>query len=187
MSSNLQTHSSRLPDATKPEMDFLESSFFKDNGPNQALPTPAEVRALSSAHKTHPQPTPMKFEELNLIVKFGPHVNVVEAQCLWIIRKILHDEVPVPEVYGWRVDGFDTFIYMQLIRGDMLRDRWDSLSISDKTAVCDHLRQIMISLRQVEQDPDDPFIGKSLITRRTIYIDFIFRIYQPPCASRHRF
>ena len=36
---------------------------------------------------------------------------------------------------------------------------WDSLSIADKITVCNHLRQITTSLRQVEQDPNDSFIG----------------------------
>jgi len=65
----------------------------------------------------------------------------------------------VPEVYGWRVDGRDVFVYMQLVRGETLKGQWDSLSIADKITVCDHLRQIMTSLRQVEQEPNDLFIG----------------------------
>jgi hypothetical protein len=156
MPANPQIHVTGLPDGREPTMDFLESSFFKDNGSGRCLPTPAEVRALSQAR---PQPLPVRFEHLNLIVKFGPHVAIAEAQCLWVIKRVLRDEVPVPEVSGWRVDGRDVFIYMQLVRGETLKDEWDSLSIADKIAVCDHLRQIMTSLRQVEQDPNDTFIG----------------------------
>jgi aminoglycoside phosphotransferase len=72
---------------------------------------------------------------------------------------VLGDEVPVPEVYGWRVHDDQVFIYMQLIQGQALIDQWDSLSISDKMVVCDQLRGIVTSLRSVEQDPDDVFIG----------------------------
>jgi hypothetical protein len=161
MPGNPQVQRSWLPDATKQEMDFLESSFFKINGLNRRLPTPAEVRALSPTHTISSQPPPVKFEHLNLIVKFGPHVSVVEAQCLWLIRKVLRHEVPVPEVYGWRVDGRHVFIYMQLIRGPTLKERWNLLSGSDRAAVCDQIRQIVRSLRQVEQDPHDKFIGMS--------------------------
>jgi aminoglycoside phosphotransferase (APT) family kinase protein len=100
----------------------------------------------------------VKFEHLNLIVKFGPHVTTAEAQCLLVIKRVLDDKVPMPEVYGWRVDGRDVFIYMQLAQGETLNDRWDSLSISDKITICDHLRQIPTSL-QVEQDPNELFIG----------------------------
>ena len=171
MSCNIRVKSSRLPDAKVSEMDFLESSFFRNGGPSRSLPTPAEVRALSAPNRTLPQPTPVRFEELNLLVKFGPHVTPTEAQCLWMIRKELQGQVPVPEVYGWRIDGAETFIYMQLVQGDTLRDRWDSLSYSDKTAVCQQLRQITISLRQLEQDQDELFIGKSLISFSAIYVN----------------
>ena len=144
-------------------MDFLDSSFFQ-NGPNRSLPTPAEIKGLSTTYGTTSQPDPVKFEELGLLVKFGPHVTAAEAQCLWMIGKELQGQVPVPEVYGWRIDGNEAFIYMQLIQGDTLRDRWDSLSVLDKRSVCHQLRQITISLRQLEQDPNNPFIGKPLYT-----------------------
>ena len=58
--------------------------------------------------------------------------------------------VPVPEVYGWRVDGRDVFIYMQLIRGDRLKDRWESLTITEKATICDELRDITTALRQAQ-------------------------------------
>ncbi|KAH9221770.1 phosphotransferase enzyme family protein [Leptodontidium sp. 2 PMI_412] len=96
-------------------MDFLESSFFKVNGQNQSLPTPSEVRALSGP-KEKTQPLPVRFEHLNLLVKFGR----------------LGDDIPVPEVYGWRIDGDDVFIYMELIHGDTLKSRWDSMSRAGK-------------------------------------------------------
>jgi hypothetical protein len=159
MPANTQIPATGLPSGTGPEMDFLESSFFKNNRLRQCLPTLAEVRALSGTGQSMSQPPPMKFEHLNLIVKFGPHVSIGEALCLWAIESVLSDEVPVPEVYGWRVDGRDTFIYMQLVQGETLMDRWHSLNAADKTAICDHLRQIMMSLRQVEQNPHDSFIG----------------------------
>ena len=119
MSANPRIYATGLPDSNMSEMDFLESSFFKDN---QCLPTPAEVRSLWD-HEMPNQPLPVRFEHLNLIVKFGPRVDVAKAQCLWVIKRVLGDKVPVPEVYGWRVDGRDVFIYMELIRGDTLFDQ----------------------------------------------------------------
>ncbi|KFZ14756.1 hypothetical protein V501_03063 [Pseudogymnoascus sp. VKM F-4519 (FW-2642)] len=97
-------------------------------------------------------------EHLNLLVKWGSYVTVSEAQSLWVIKRVLGNEVPVPELYGWRVDGRDVFIYMEYIKGEKLKDRWDSLTDADKTYICHHLRQILTSSRQVEQDPDDAFI-----------------------------
>lgn len=79
MSANPRIDAAGLPDGTEPKMDFLESSYFKDNGPSPYFPTPAEVRALSGTDQTTPQPLPVKFEHLNLIVKFGPYVTTAEA------------------------------------------------------------------------------------------------------------
>ena len=149
-------HPSQLPQA-KPELDFLDSSFFQSKQPGQRLPTPAEVRELATVKKF--RPPPVTIEHLNLLVKFGPHVTIAEAQCLWLIRKILGDKVPVPEVYGWRVDGHEVFIYMQLVRGVTLKERWEHLSVAEKTSVCGQLRRIITSLRQVKQEPFDQFIG----------------------------
>ncbi|KAF7899003.1 uncharacterized protein EAF01_008216 [Botrytis porri] len=50
---------------------------------------------------------------INLMIR-ASDLPDAEAQCLWIIRKNLGDEVPVPEIYGWRVDGDYVFIYMEL-------------------------------------------------------------------------
>lgn len=158
MSTNPQIRVSDLPDGSKPEIDFPNSSFFQNNQ-GQCLPTPAEILALSGKFQNSPKPPPVVFAHLNLIVKFGKNVKVAEAQCLYVIKKVLGDEVPVPEVYGWRIEGNRVFIYMELIRGVTLRDRWDNLNICDRTSVCDQLSQIMSSLRKVEQEPNDSFIG----------------------------
>jgi tRNA A-37 threonylcarbamoyl transferase component Bud32 len=103
------------------------------------------VRTLAGTNQNKPQPPPVRFENLNLLVKFGPHVTVSEAQSLWAIKTVLGDEIPVPELHGWRVDGRDVFIYMEYIQGETLKDRWDSLTDADKTSVCNHLRQIITS------------------------------------------
>ena len=99
---------SRLPSAKQLEMDFLDSSFFQKHDPRNRLPTPQEVRALSA--KPGSQPDLVKFKDLGLIVKLGLHVTVEEALCTWAIRRVLLHDVPVPEVYGWRVDGSEVFI-----------------------------------------------------------------------------
>lgn len=148
-----------LPVMTQPEVDFLDSSFFKIHGSDQRLPAPADVRILSGDSTEHPRPLPVTFENLGLIVKFGRHVTVYEAQCLLVIRRLFGDDVPVPEVYGWRIDDDMVFIYMQLVQGQALIDPWDSLGTLDKTVVCDQLREIVTSLRSVGQDPDDTFVG----------------------------
>ncbi|KAK2799671.1 hypothetical protein FQN51_006803 [Onygenales sp. PD_10] len=173
MPDTLQTPTSWLSDMTKPEMDFVDSSFFRVTMKTgqKCLPAPSEVTARSTDFKNTSQPTPVRFEHLNLIVKFGPRVTVEEALCLHMIRRILPDKVPVPEVYGWKVEGGTVFIYMELIQGETLHDRWDSLSGSDRSSICDELHEIISSLRQVGQDPTDPFIGS--IARRPL-LDYVF-------------
>lgn len=65
---------------------------------------------------------PGRRELHNLIVKFGPCVVIEEALCLRMLRKTL-SVVPVPEVYGWKVEEGCVFIYMELIQGETLHDR----------------------------------------------------------------
>jgi hypothetical protein len=149
---------------TQAAMDFFDSSFFAGTtkpARKTCLPTPSEVLARSKDSQSTPQPTPVKFESLDLLVKFGPHVVVEEALCLNMIHET--SRVPVPEVYGWRVDGDCVFIYMQLVRGESLLDRWDSLSGPGKVSICDQLREIVLLLRQIEQDPSDRFIGMYVV------------------------
>ena len=142
-----------LPDIKKLSFDFTDSSFFKSG---RGLPTPAEVRSLGSGFKTT-----VKIEKLNMVVKFGKHVLIAEAQAQWMIRKVLDKAVPIPEIYGWRVDEGEVFIYMQLIAGPTLRERWDSLDQSDKVAISDDLRRMITSMRKVKQDTSHPFVGES--------------------------
>jgi hypothetical protein len=80
---------------------FEESSYFSRNGRGCSLPPPAEVRRNQG-----PRPSqPVRFEALNLIVKYGREITIAEGQCLWAIRRLLPYQVPVPEVYGWCEEG----------------------------------------------------------------------------------
>lgn len=152
-------------------MDFLDSSFFKN--PGQCLPTPAQVRALSSDVSTSPQPRPIIFEKPDVFVKFGPYVTVAEAQCLWMIRRVFHGRIPVPEVFGWRTDKENyVFIYMELIQGQTLLDSWGDLTSLDKKSLCDQLCQIVGFLRQLEQFSSDMYIGS--INRQQL-LDYVFQ------------
>ncbi|OQD75533.1 hypothetical protein PENDEC_c007G04809 [Penicillium decumbens] len=154
-------------------MDFVDSSFFKD--PSKRLPTPAEVRAQSTDLYVNPQPQPVIFEDSKVLVKFGPCVMTAEAQCLWMIKRAFGDEVPVPEIFGWRVDEDYVFIYMELIQGQTLLDRWDELDALNKRSLCDQLCQIINSLRRLEQDPSNQYIG-SLSHERQV-LDYVFQAY----------
>lgn len=106
---------------------------------------------------SHP---PVLYESLSLLVKFAkaPRVTIVEGQCLWALRQFL-PQVPVPEIYGCRQEGSYTYLYMELVQGVTLEERWDTLDRQDRVGVCEHLRDILIDLRKLRQDPSDPFLG----------------------------
>ena len=143
---------------------FRDSSFSIREGGPHTLPSPAQVRAAADAQENNKVPfrqsIAVHFPSLSLTVKYGNTITIAEGQCLWAIRHLLHNTVPVPEVYGWCRDGNDVFIYMELIHGDTLTKRWDGLNAEDKLEVCQQLRGILEDLRRLEQDPDDKFIGK---------------------------
>lgn len=139
------------------------------------LPSPNEVQARTKAQhlagvypdqaKTHSMaapyvwPPPAIFEELGLFVKWGSSAQLSEAQCLYAVRQSLKGDVPVPEVYGWRTEGNEKYIYMEYVNGTSLEQVWPIMGHEDKAGICRELRKIYQRLRQVEQDPEDPFIG----------------------------
>jgi hypothetical protein len=137
-----------LPDNLKDEMDFVESSFFKTAG--RKLPCPQQLGAS--------QEGTIILSEMQLVIKFGPRVTIDEAVTMWVVRKCLGHQVPVPELFGWRVYRDTVFIYMELISGVTLQERWSDMDFSDKDSICGQLRQMLLSLRQLQQQ--DTFIGK---------------------------
>jgi aminoglycoside phosphotransferase len=169
---------SRIPNT--PNFIVEESSFFQRWA---RLPSPNEVQARATTQhlagggpdrrKTHSiaapyvRPPPAIFEELGLFVKWGSSVQVSEAQCLYAIRQTLKGDVPVPEVYGWRAEGDEKYIYMEYVKGESLERLWPIMGHEDKAGISRELGTIFQRLRQVEQDPENPFIGT---ISRTLYL-----------------
>ncbi|KAJ5341952.1 hypothetical protein N7541_011076 [Penicillium brevicompactum] len=147
-----------LPDESMQEMNFLDSSFFAKD-PSRDLPTPAQVRALATGKCRGVRPLGIIFDESKIFVKYGREATIREAQCLWFIKRTFGDEVPVPEVYGWRVDGEEVFIYMEHIQGQTLHNAWNELDGEDKSSLRSDLCRIITRLRQLEQNSSDQFIG----------------------------
>ena len=143
---------------------FPLSTFFRQDTKPPQLPTPAEVRA-QAARQNHVdiskwRPPPAEFPDLNLLVKYGGAVSIAEGQCLWMIRYYLGHKVPVPEVYGWCRDGEETFVYMELIRGSTLEQRWDELSSKERSSLCDQLSPMVAALQALKQSPLENCVGK---------------------------
>lgn len=136
---------------------FLEGSSYFTKG-NAQLPTPAEIRSAAGAEYRRGRPPPVRFPSLNFFVKYGSEITIAEGQCLWAIRRTL-PSIPVPEVYGWRWDNDEVFIYMELIDGVTLESVWRDLDLEEKLDICKQLRPMLEDLRDLKQDPSDTFIG----------------------------
>ncbi|KFZ25047.1 hypothetical protein V502_00471 [Pseudogymnoascus sp. VKM F-4520 (FW-2644)] len=137
-------------------VSFEDSTFFMKG--NAQLPTPAEIRSAAGANYRRGRPPPVLIPSLNLIVKYGSEITVEEGQCLWAIRHTL-SSIPVPEVYGWRRDNDEMFIYMELVDGITLEQAWPDLDLEEKLDICNQLRPMLEDLRGLQQDPSDTFIG----------------------------
>ncbi|KAI2616743.1 kinase-like domain-containing protein [Hypoxylon sp. NC1633] len=148
-----------LPNAEN--MTFPESAFFKSN--RTSLPSPAEVREESlrvrgSITKSS-RPPPVLFKEMGLIVKYGSEITIAEAQCLVFFNRYMKDQVPTPELLGWRRDGDETFIYMELVEGETMEDAWPTLDQQDQDAICEQLRTCVEAWRTLRQETEPYYIG----------------------------
>lgn len=140
---------------------FPESSFFK----KRRASTPAEVRAINEKSgniraTSFNRPSPVIISSLRLFVKYGADVTIVEAQTQMVAREQLQGQVPIPEVFGWAENGKQRFIYMSLIKGDMMRDRWGEMDEDERLAVCGELKHMAKAWRALKQDGLDRYIGK---------------------------
>jgi hypothetical protein len=148
------------------DFDVKDSQFFRKF---TKLPSPEEVRSQAKAQhlvgvcpdnrKTfsiagpYVRPPPVIFKDLGLFVKWGSAARISEGQCLYALGHLLKDHVPVPEIYGWREDGGQTFIYMEYLHAQTLEQVWDKLEPDDRVSVCYELRTIYNNLRHLEQKP----------------------------------
>ena len=148
-------------EAVPAAIDFLDTRFFAeqdDFGSSRQLPEPAAVRA------SRPDQTSGKvaFEDLGVFIKFGQQhkVSIEEAQAMQAIRRALPDsEIPVPELIAWRSIEDINFIYMSYVKGSTLTSSWSDLTQEEKSTISDQLRRMTDSLRSIEHDHTEPFIG----------------------------
>ncbi|PWY81890.1 phosphotransferase family protein [Aspergillus heteromorphus CBS 117.55] len=128
-------------------MIFRDSSFYREN-PRAALPTPSEVRAISkksagTQHISFNRPPPVMISSLGLVVKYGADVTVVEAQTQLMLSKHLKGQIPIPDVFGWIEDGGQSFLYMSLIQGETLQERWSDMNEDERLSVCQELNRMV--------------------------------------------
>ena len=106
------------------------------------------------------RPSPAFFESIGVFVKWGSHIRIAEGHSLYAIRQHLENAVPVPEIYGWRTDGNEVFLYMEAISGKSLEQSWPEIEENDRSRICRDLRIMVDTVRQLKQDPSDSFIGE---------------------------
>ncbi|KAK6062476.1 phosphotransferase enzyme family protein [Seiridium cupressi] len=147
-----------------PDIEVVPGCSFLKQQRGLSLPTPAEVRALNLLTgdiraDDWNRPPPVVVESLGLIVKYGGDVTLIEVQTQMMAREQLKDKVPIPEVFGWTQEDDQTFIYMELIKGDPLCERWPDMIEDERLAVCDELRLMVKSWSTLKQDGHDQLIG----------------------------
>lgn len=143
---------------------IIESSFFRENQAS-TLPTPGEVRAINNASggffcTNFRRPRPVRFPSLGLIVKYGSDITVTEAETQIMLHTQLKGKVPIPEVFGWTEDGGQIFIYMALIDGETLEQRWAALNEEERVAVCRQLNGMVKAWRALEKRDQTLYVGK---------------------------
>ncbi|KAK2049291.1 kinase-like protein [Colletotrichum somersetense] len=142
---------------------FPEASFFKQKRAS-ALPTPAEVRARNEEvgrfrAARFNRPPAVKFPSLGLVVKYGSGVTIVEAQSQLMVHERLRGTVPVPEIFALAEDDGQLFMYMSLIEGVTLQERWCDLNEDERRMICEELKEMLRALRALEQVSHDRFVG----------------------------
>lgn len=140
-------------------LDFRDTSFF--TSANSILPSAADVLQRHAEDPESPHGIAI-FEELALVVKFGQpsHVhldNALTMRALW--QAFPNREIPVPEVFGWRSEDNNNFIYMSLIPGKHLYEVWTTLSTSEKESICEDLGSIQGHLQRLRPESEESFIG----------------------------
>ncbi|KAJ5289505.1 uncharacterized protein N7443_009758 [Penicillium atrosanguineum] len=144
-------------------MIISDSSFFREHQAS-TLPNPAEVRSINEGSGNirgtrFYRPPPVKFPLLGLIVKSGADTTVTEAETQNMGYKQLKGKVPVPEVFGWTENGGQVFIYMSLIRGEPLEQRWGALNDEERNAVCKELNDMAKAWISLEKPDQTLYVG----------------------------
>lgn len=143
---------------------FAESSFIKKRRASN-LPAPAAVRAISLTSgdlwaSSFNRPRSVRIPSLGLMVRYGGDVTLREVSTQRMVHEQLLGQVPIPEVLAWTEDEDQGFIYMSLIEGDTLEQRWNDLNETERQAICAELKPMVKAWRALKQDGQEPFVGK---------------------------
>ena len=94
-----------------------------------------------------------------VVVKFGAHVNIIEAKTM--IHVAQNTRVPVPKVFAYYTYGpidrdagdygglYDAYIFMSFIAGETLYTAWDSFDVSTKSRISRQLANYIEEIRNI--------------------------------------
>ena len=85
---------------------------------------------------------------------------LTEAKAQKELHHLLQGQVPIPEIFGWTEDAGQTFIYMELVEGVTLQERWPILDETDRLAICEELKHMVEAWRALDQGASVPYIGE---------------------------
>ncbi|KAH6909900.1 kinase-like domain-containing protein [Coprinopsis sp. MPI-PUGE-AT-0042] len=126
---------------------FLDSNFFTRHTLSD-IPSFEQLKAPERVQC---------FPGLGLVVKrvaayWKQPSSLAEGQCLWVLPKLL-PQIRVPEIYGWRTDDEDLYLFMEHIENSKtLHELWDQLTEEDKSKICWEVGTMIKSLRQLRLD-----------------------------------
>ncbi|ORY09386.1 phosphotransferase enzyme family protein [Clohesyomyces aquaticus] len=161
--------------------DVCSSSFFQRF---KQLPSPDEVRSHARDQYLagtnwgnnrrrvvtgyNARPAPSVFKSMGVFVKWGSDMRIAEGQTLYAIRHHLKKKtITVPEIYGWRTDQGEVFLYMEVISGRTLEQAWQEMDASNRLRICSELRTSFDDLRKFQKSAVGKYIGN--IARGPLY------------------
>jgi hypothetical protein len=92
----------------------------------------------------------------DIIVKFGPRVDLAKAEALLFVRE--NTSIPVPKILDTYSQDGKNYIIMTYIPGVMLQEVWESMSVEDKSVVTKELKEYVCQMRRLPA-PRRTFIG----------------------------
>lgn len=152
------------PLPTQPIIPFPNTAFTTTH-PNTLLTSPSTIRTRNLA-TGHPKaadlnrPPPVCLPELGLLVKYGTQVARAELEAQLYVYHQLNGRVPVPEVFGWAEEGGQGFVYMALVDGSTLAERWGGLTETERLVLCGELGEMVKAWRGLRLEGESGYVGE---------------------------
>ncbi|KAF8872034.1 kinase-like domain-containing protein [Gymnopilus junonius] len=138
---------------------FEDTSFFKHHHYTD-LPTIAEIEAAAlPGYECYVSVFPPLCLAVKRVRITSRHqVSAAEGQTLCALRRFL-PEVKVPEVCGWRRDGHNLFIFVEMLKGERLHVRWKDISSEDRAQICKEIGTMVRALSRLKRPAEEEFVG----------------------------